>query len=128
MEILQYLITSQDKDIARSRVSLQSPSGGLGDEVAGLIARLIGINALSDEETRNVLAIIHAAFEKPETVAPSGRVPWKTLQFLHHLAEVTDQDSLKRQIADTIVYVQGSRLHADHEILTRVCPTANRAY
>ena len=77
MDILQYLITSQGKDIAQTRVSLQSSSGGLGDEVAGLIARLIGPNALSDYETRNVLAIIHAALERPETIALSARVPSK---------------------------------------------------
>ena len=106
MDILQYLITSQGSDIARTRVSLQSSSGGLGDEVAGLIARLIGANALSDEETRNVLAIIHAAFERPETNALSARVPSQSLQFLHHLADGADQDSLKQQIAGTIAYVQ----------------------
>jgi hypothetical protein len=106
MDILQYLITSQGKDIARTRVSLQSSSGGLGDEVAGLIARLIGPNALGDEEARNVLAIIHAAFEKPKTIALSARVPSKTLQFLHHMADLTDQDNLKQQIAETIAYVQ----------------------
>ena len=106
MGILQYLITSQGKDIAQTRVSLQSSSGRLGDEVAGLIARLIGPNALSDYETRNVLAIIHAAFERPETIPPSARVPSKTLQFLHDLADLTDQDSLKHQIADTTAYIQ----------------------
>ena len=106
MDILQYLITSQGKDIASSRISLQSSRGGLGDEVAGLIARLIGVNALSNDETRNVLEIIHATFENPETIAPSARVPTKTLQFLHHLADLTDQDSLKQQIADEIAYVQ----------------------
>ena len=106
MDIFQYLITSQGKDIARTRVSLQSSSGGRGDEVAGLIARLIGVNALSDDETRNVLAIIHATFEKPQSINPSARVPSKTLQFLQHLADLTDQDSLKQQITDTIAYVE----------------------
>jgi hypothetical protein len=106
MDILQYLITSQGKDIARTRVSLRSYRGGRGDEGAGLIARLIGVNAISDDETRNVLAIIHAAFEKPQSINPSARIPLKTLQFLQHLADLTDQDSLKQQIADTIAYVQ----------------------
>lgn len=106
MDILEYLITSPGKDTARTRVSLRSSRGGRGDEVAGLIARLIGVNALSDDETRNVLAILHFAFEKPESIASSARVPSKTLQFLHHLADLTDQDSLKQQIADTIAYVQ----------------------
>jgi hypothetical protein len=106
MDILEYLITSQGKDIVNSRINLQSSSGGLGDEVAGLIARLIGANALSDDETRNVLEIIRNSFEKPESIAPSARVPSKTLQFLHHLADLTDQNSLIQQIADTIAYVQ----------------------
>jgi hypothetical protein len=106
MDILQDLITSKGEDIARTRVSLQSSSGGLGDEVAGLIARMIGVNALSDDETRNVLSIVHASFEKPETIAPSARVPSKTLRFLRHLADLTDQGSLKLQIADTMAYVQ----------------------
>jgi hypothetical protein len=106
MDILEYLITSQGKDIARTRVSLQSASGGLGDEVAALIARLIGVNALSDDETLNVLAIIHGAFERPESINPTARVPSKTLQFLQYLADLADQDSLKQQIADTIGYIR----------------------
>jgi hypothetical protein len=106
MDLLQDLITNKGEDIARTRVSLQSSSGGRGDEVAGLIARLIGVNALSDDETRNVLAIIHATFEKPETIAPSARVPSKTLQLLQHLSDLTDQGSLKQQVADTMAYVQ----------------------
>jgi hypothetical protein len=106
MDVLQDLITSKDADTTQTRVSLQSSSGGRGDEVAALIARLIGVNALSDDETRNVLAIIHATFEKPETIALSARVPTKTLQFLQHLADLTNQGSLKQQIADTMAYVQ----------------------
>lgn len=106
MDILQNLITSKGEDTAQTRVSLQSSSGGRGDEVAGLIARLIGVNALSEDETRNVLAIIRATFEKPETIALSARVPSKTVPFLQHLADLTDQGSLKQQIAETIAYVQ----------------------
>jgi len=106
MDILQDMITSKGGDSARTRVSLQSSRGGHGDEVAGLIARLIGVNALSDDETRNVLAIIRATFEKPETIALSARVPSKTVQFLQHLTDLTDQGSLKQQIADTMAYVQ----------------------
>lgn len=106
MDILQDLITSKGGDTARTQVSLQSSNGGRGDEVAGLIARLIGVNALSDDETRNVLAIIHATFEKPETIAFSARVPSKTVQFLKHLGDLTNQGALKKQIADTVAYVQ----------------------
>ena len=106
MDILQDLIMSKGGDNTQTRVSLQSSSGGRGDEVAGLIARLIGVNGLSDDETRNVLAIIQATFEKPETIALSARVPSKTVQFLQHLADLTDQGALKQEIADTAAYVQ----------------------
>jgi hypothetical protein len=106
MDILQNLITYNGEDVARTHVSLQSAGGGLGDEVSGLIARLIGVNALSDDETRNALAIVRATFEKPETIALSARAPSKTLQFLQHLADLTDPGSLKQQIAETMAYVQ----------------------
>jgi hypothetical protein len=106
MEILQYLITSPEKEMREPRIALQSSRGGLGDETADLISTLIGVNALNEDETRNSLAIIHAAFEKPETIQPLARNPSRTLLLLRHLADFTDQDSLKRQIAETIVYVQ----------------------
>jgi len=108
-EILQNLITGADSDIETAHVahvSLQSSSGGLGDDVAGLIAHLVGINALSDAEIRTLLAVIRAAFERPDTIAPSARSTVKTLALLHRLADFTDEPSLKQQIADTIAYVQ----------------------
>jgi hypothetical protein len=54
-------------------VALQSSRGGLGDETAGLISNLIGVNALKEEETRNSLAIVRAAFEKPKTSSQPPR-------------------------------------------------------
>ncbi len=105
MEILQYLIEN-GKEIGAARVSLQSSRGGLGDETVDLIRKLIGVNALNEYETRNVLAIIRAAFEKPETIAPSAKDPFRTLLLLRHLADVSDQDSLKRQIGETIASIQ----------------------
>jgi hypothetical protein len=103
-ELLQYFITSgTDPD----RLALQSSRGGLGDETADLVSTLIGVNALSEDETRNLLRIIHTVFERPETIPPSARKPSSTLLLLRHLAELTDQDSLKREIAGTIAYVQG---------------------
>jgi len=102
-KILQYFITSgTDPD----RLALQSSRGGLGDETADLVSTLIGVNALSEEETRNLLGIIHAVFERPETIPPSARKPFRTLLLLQHLAEFTDRDSLKREIAETIAYLQ----------------------
>ena len=105
-QILQDLISGADSNRETAHVSLQSSSGGLGDDVAGLIAHLIGVNALSGGETRNVLAIIRAAFEKPETIAPSARSTVKTLALLHQLADLADEPGLKEQIADTIAYIQ----------------------
>jgi hypothetical protein len=103
MEILDYMIGG---DVGAVRMSLSSPRGGLGDETADLIGKLIGVNALSEKETQNALAVIRAAFEKPETIAPDAREPSRTLVFLQHLAELTEQDDLKQQIAETIAYVQ----------------------
>jgi hypothetical protein len=104
-EVLQYLIT-EGKGTGASRVALQSSRGGLGDETADLISALIGVNALYEEETRNLLAIVRTAFERPETIQPSAKNPSRTLQLLRHLADITEQDSLKREITETIAYVQ----------------------
>jgi len=105
MGIIQYLMAS-GKEVERTRLSLQSSRGALGDETADRITGLIGVNALSEDETRNVLAILRAAFEKPETIQPSAKYPSQSLRLLRHLAELTDQDSLRRQITETIAYLQ----------------------
>ena len=104
-EIIQDLIAG-GTEMRADRISLQSSRGGLGDETADLISKLIGVNALNEDETRNSLAIIRAAFEKPETIQPSAKEPSRTLLLLRHLADFTDQDSIKREIAETIAYVQ----------------------
>ena len=106
-EILQYFITAPRRsDQEASSVSLQSSRGGLGDEAGNLIANLIGLNALNEDETRNLLSMIHAAFEKPETIPQSAKEPCRTLLLLRSLAAATDQEALKQQIAETIAYVQ----------------------
>jgi hypothetical protein len=104
-ELLQNFIIS-GMETGAARISLQSSRGALGDETADLIAKLIGVNALNENETRNTLAILRGAFEKPETIQPSSKDPYKALLLLRHLADVTEQDSLKRGIAETIAYVQ----------------------
>ena len=103
MQILEHLISGGNIETAPI---LQSSRGGLGDETADIIAKLIGANALSEDETRNVLAVVRAAFEKPKSIAPDARAPSRTLLFLGHLGDLTDNDSLKRQIAETMAYVQ----------------------
>lgn len=104
MESLTYLITSYDAQAGPT--SLSSLRGGMGDETAALIEKMIDGNALSKPETQNVLAILRAAFEKPETIAPESRRPTRTVAFLRHLAESSDDDGLRRQVAETIAYVQ----------------------
>jgi hypothetical protein len=105
-EILQDLITSRGKEMGAVHISLQSSRGGLGDEAADLIMNLIGVNALNEDETRNVLSIVRAVFEKPERIPQSAKDPSRTLLLLRNLADSTDQPSLKQQIAETMAYVQ----------------------
>jgi hypothetical protein len=106
MEILEHLITTGGKEIGAARISLQSSRGGLGDETADLISTLVGVNALNEDQTRNVLAIVRAVFERPESIAPSARDPTRTLLLLRHLTETTDQEGLRAQIAETAAYIQ----------------------
>jgi len=79
---------------------------GVGDESGNRILKLIGVNALSEEETRKVLSIIQAAFEKPESLPPGAREASRTSLLLRQLADSTDQEGLKQQIAETMAYVQ----------------------
>jgi len=102
--MLSYFISG--REVQAARISLSSSRGGLGDETADLISHLIGLNALDENETRNVLAIVRAAFEKPDMIAPAAKDPAKTLLLLRHLADWSDQDSIKNEIGETIAYVQ----------------------
>jgi hypothetical protein len=103
--IIQYFITG-GPEMRANRIALQSSRGGLGDETADLISNLIGVNALSQEEMRNSLAILRAAFEKPETIQPSARQPARTLLLLRHWRDSSGQEILKREIAETIAYLE----------------------
>jgi hypothetical protein len=96
-EIMQSLITSRANDTG---------SGQLGDEAGALIVKIIGANALNEDETRNVLSIIRAAFEKPDRIPQAAKDPSRTLSLLRNLVDWTDQESLKQQIAETMAYVQ----------------------
>ena len=96
-EIMQSLITSRSNGLV---------SGRLGDEAGDLIMKIIGANALDENETRNVLAITRAAFETPDRIPQAARNPFRTLSLLRHLADWADQESLKLEIAGTMAYVQ----------------------
>ena len=102
-ELLQHCVAN---GMGTTPVALQSSRGGLGDETADLIMQLIGVNALNEDETRNVLAIVRAAFEKPENIQPTAKEPSRTLLLLRHLADSTDPGNLKREIDETIAYFQ----------------------
>jgi hypothetical protein len=97
-EIMQYFITSRPHD-ARARQ--------VGDEAGALILKIIGVNALTEDETQNVLSIVRAAFEKPDRIPPSAKDSSATLLLLRNLADSTDQESLKQQIIETMAHVQG---------------------
>jgi hypothetical protein len=79
----------------------------LGDQAAALITRIIGANALTESETRNVLSIVHAAFEKPDRIPPAAKNPSATVPLLQNLANAAADNSLQQQIAGTIAYVTG---------------------
>ena len=87
-------------------VRLQSPQGELGDETADLVIKSIGVNALNENETRNLLAILRSAFRRPESIQPTGQEPSRTLLLLRHLSGITEPGNLKREIDETIAYFQ----------------------
>ena len=102
-ELLQHFMAN---GMGTTPVTLQTSRGGLGDETADLISKLIGVNALNEVETRNLLAIVRAAFQKPENIQPTAKEPSRTLLLLRHLADITDPGNLKGEIDETIAYFQ----------------------
>ena len=78
MGILQELITAQGQ--STDPVSLRSSRGGRGDETAELITNLIGVNALSEGEIRNVLSIIRSAFAKTGNPRARGKLPGPNIE------------------------------------------------
>jgi hypothetical protein len=96
-EIVQALLTSRASGIE---------SREYGNEAANLIAKIIGVNALNEDETRNALTIIRTAYGDPLKIPQADKDPSPTLAFLRRLADSTSQEALKQQIDETIVYVQ----------------------
>ena len=81
-------------------------SGLYGDEVGALITKLIGVNALSEDEMVNAVRLIHKAYKQPKFIPPAQHAPIATLPLLKQFDSATQQESLKRQIAETVNYVQ----------------------
>jgi len=79
------------------------PSGQHGDDAGAFIAKVIGANVLSDRETRNVLSIIRLAFQNRFVMPPTNNPA--TLLLLRNLAGETEDESLKKEIAETVAFV-----------------------
>jgi hypothetical protein len=77
----------------------------LAAEAGDLIMKMIGVNALTDAETRNVLSIVRAAFEQIQFRAGEAEKPGMLL-LLQHLEGETDQPGLKRETAELIDFVR----------------------
>ena len=80
--------------------------GQFGDRAAALIQNVIDENALTDDEARNVLSVIRAAFERPDRIPQGEKEPSATLLLLRKLADSTEQEVLKQEIAKTVAFVQ----------------------
>jgi hypothetical protein len=105
-EVLQNLVMMYRDDRPGYETVMPDGLGDVGDEAGASIAKTIGINALTEDETRNVLAIVRAAFEMPERIPQAAREPSATLLLLQNLSNAADHDSLKQQIAETIAWVR----------------------
>jgi hypothetical protein len=81
------------QDLIMSRMSEVRP-GWLGDEAGAAITKIIRVNALSEDEMRNVLAIVRAAFEMPERIPEGARDPAATLLLLQSLSNATELETL----------------------------------
>jgi hypothetical protein len=81
-------------------------SGLQGDEAGDLIIKIIGVNALTGDETRSVLSIVRAAFARPQSIPKEAKPPTRTLALLQTLADETGDARLKQQIAETVASLE----------------------
>ncbi len=77
----------------------------LNAEAGELIMKMIGVNALTDVETRHVVSIVRAAYEQIQFRAGEAQKPGMLL-LLQHIQAQTDQPGLKREIAELIDFVR----------------------
>jgi len=96
-ETMQAMITGDLKPVS---------SRQHGDEAGALVMKIIGDNALSEDEMRNVLFVMRAEFANPNRILEAAKNPSETLRLLQHLTDSTSQEELRQQIAETISYVQ----------------------
>ncbi len=79
--------------------------GKIVAEAGDLVLKTIGVNALTEPETRAVLSMVRTAYEQTQFRAGEAQKPGMLL-LLQHLLEGTDQPGLKREIAETIDVVR----------------------
>ena len=94
MQIMESLIGTGNTEAAK-----------LNAEAGDLVLKMIGVNALTDAEARNVLSIVRTAYEQIQFRAGEKEKPGMLL-LLQRLQDGTDQPALKRQIAETIDFVR----------------------
>lgn len=80
-------------------------SKALGDEAGATILKMIGVNALSDDEVRAALSIIRDAFDSPKRIPEPQKKPVETLLLLQKLTDFTSDEGLRQQIAETVAHL-----------------------
>jgi len=95
MEIMQSMVIG----------SGDAQPGKIAAEASNLIPRIIGVNALTEQEIRKVLAIVRAAYEPGPFLAKEEVKPGMIL-LLQQVAAMAASAGLKDEIAGTIDFVR----------------------
>jgi hypothetical protein len=95
-EIIEAMVTGNTSPHAKA----------LGDEAGATILKMIGVNALSDDEVRTTLSIIRDAFDSPNRIPEPQKEPIATLLLLQKLTDFTSDEGLRQQIAGTLAHLQ----------------------
>jgi hypothetical protein len=78
----------------------------LDPEAGDLIVKLIGVNALTETETRNALSIVRSAYAPLTRFRATEAQKPAMLAMLRQLAAGAEAQGLKEEIASTIEFVQ----------------------
>jgi hypothetical protein len=94
MQIMESLVSTGNTEASK-----------LNKEAGDLVMKMMGVNALTDAEIRNVLSIVRTAYEQTQFRAGEAQKP-AMLMLLQHLEGETDEPALKREISETIDFVR----------------------
>ncbi len=78
----------------------------LAAEAGDLIAKLIGVNALTDKETRNALAIVRSAYAPLSQFRATEAQKPSMVALLERLADGAEEQGLRDEVASTIEFVR----------------------